>query len=170
MNYTAKFRVGLVVRIYLSLLIGSMLIIQPCAALAVVPERAGPALTADQRVSQALLRLSFGVRPGDFDAVKKIGVAKYIEQQLNPDSIDDSALDKRLAKLPTLMFSNPTMAEQYNPPKPTPTLTPTPATTPTGASPTADASKSTSTPKMDAASPMMNSEAMMSAAAPSILP
>ncbi|HEX3101451.1 MAG TPA: DUF1800 family protein, partial [Pyrinomonadaceae bacterium] len=106
------------IRIFLSLGICTLIIVQPCAALAAAPEPTGPILTADQRVSQALLRLSFGVRPGDFEAVKKIGVAKYIEQQLDPESIDDSALDKRLAKLPTLTLPTPTMAEQYNPPKP----------------------------------------------------
>ena len=112
MKILSNSRISIVTRISLSLIVSTLIVTQPCAAFAAVPEtdNLGPALTADQRVSQALLRLSFGVRPGDFEAVKKIGVAKYIEQQLDPNSIDDSALDKRLAKLPTLSLSNPTMA------------------------------------------------------------
>jgi uncharacterized protein (DUF1800 family) len=85
-------------------------------------------LSQDQRVVQALSRLTFGARPGDFDRVKKMGVDAFIEEQLNPDSIDDTALFKRLEKLPTLNLATPTLAEQYNPPKPPPT--PTPAATP----------------------------------------
>ncbi|MGI8555561.1 MAG: DUF1800 domain-containing protein [Pyrinomonadaceae bacterium] len=83
-------------------------------------------LTENQRINQILSRLSFGARPGDFEKVKAMGVKNYIEQQLNPDSIDDSALDARLAKLPTLMLPTPTLAEQYNPPKPPPTPSPSP--------------------------------------------
>ena len=155
----SKTRVVFVARIFLSLMIGTLIVTDPCAAFAAVPEY-NRALTADQRISQVLLRLSFGVRPGDFDTVKKIGVARYIQQQLDPDSIDDAALDKRLAKLPTLGLSNPTIAELYNPPKPPPTPSPTPAKTIAAA----DA------PKMDAASPMMNSATMTVSASPSPTP
>ncbi len=165
MKVFSKSRVLFVTQILFSMLVVMLMIVQPCASLAAVPE-SGTALTPDQRVSQALLRLSFGVRPGEFDAVKKLGVAKYIEQQLDPDSIDDSALDKRLAKLPTLTLSNPTLAEQYNPPKPPPTPTPTPVGT---AAP--DAAKvATDAPKMDAAKPMMDATMMGVTAAPSPTP
>ncbi len=160
MKFFFNSRVSVVTRIFLSLVVCTPIVTQPCVAFTAAPElfAASPTLTADQRVSQTLLRLSFGVRPGDFEAVKKGGVAHYIERQLDPDSIDDSALDKRLAKLPTLTLSNPSMAEQYNPPKPTPT--PTPSPTPAATSVTADS------PKMGSATSTMNSEAMMSAATP----
>lgn len=82
------------------------------------------ALTRDQRIVQVLSRLTFGARPGDVERVKKIGVEAFISQQLDPDSIDDSALLKRLERLPTLNLSTPILAEQYNPPKPSPTPTP----------------------------------------------
>ena len=88
------------------------------------PNSPKAALTPDQRVDQVLQRLTFGPRPGDLETVKKIGVKAYIEQQLDPDAIEDSSLNKRLEKLPTLMLSNPTLAEVYNPPKPKPTPTP----------------------------------------------
>ena len=41
-------------------------------------------LSEDQRVMHVLNRLGFGARPGDVDRVRRIGVEKYIEQQLHP--------------------------------------------------------------------------------------
>ncbi|MEP7074744.1 MAG: DUF1800 domain-containing protein [Acidobacteriota bacterium] len=105
----------------------SILALQPIAVAAapIVPPPVN-----DRNVRQALNRLTFGAKPGDFEAVKKMGVKAFIEQQLSPDTIDDSVLDKKLEKLPTLMLSNPTIAELYNPPKPPPTPTPVPAASP----------------------------------------
>ena len=139
-------------RLFTSLLL--LLTLQPALAFPVsVPDPTRPTLTADQRIDQALQRLTFGPRPGDFDGIKKIGVRAYIEQQLDPDGIDDSTLRKRLEKLPTLMLSNPTLAEVYNPPKPKPTPTPEPKSTdtaiaePTVAPSPTPAPKPTPTPK-----------------------
>jgi uncharacterized protein (DUF1800 family) len=54
------------------------------------------ALNQRQRAIHALNRLTFGPRPGDVDLVLVKGVDAWIEDQLHPESIDDSALDKRL--------------------------------------------------------------------------
>lgn len=106
---------------FISVLVSWLVMVQPFAAFAATPGVANDrALTSDQRAVQVLSRLTFGARPGDLDAVKKMGVQAFIDRQLSPDSIDDSALQKRLNRLPTLMLSNPTIAELYNPPKPTP--------------------------------------------------
>lgn len=86
------------------------------------------AVSNERRAIQALSRLTFGARPGDLERVKKIGVDAFIAGQLAPDNIDDSKLSKLLDKLPTLNLWTPTIAEQYNPPKPPPT--PTPAASP----------------------------------------
>jgi len=59
-------------------------------------------LTQEQRGIHALNRLTFGPRPGDLDSVLKMGVDKWIDQQLHPESIDDSALNARLVPLRTL--------------------------------------------------------------------
>jgi uncharacterized protein (DUF1800 family) len=88
-------------------------------------------LTEDQRIAHVLARLSFGARPGDFERVKTMGVNAYIEQQLDPDSINDSTLDARLNKLPTLALAIPTLIELYTPPKPAPSPSPTPTPSPT---------------------------------------
>lgn len=90
-------------------------------------------LATDQRVRQVLSRLTFGALPGNVERVTKMGVDKFIAEQLDPDSIDDSALQKRLDRLPTLRLDAPDLAAQYNPPKPPPTPTPVPGATPAAA-------------------------------------
>ena len=59
-------------------------------------------LTDEERAIQMLNRFTFGPRPGDVEAVVKMGPDAWFEQQLNPDSIPDPALDKRLADYPSL--------------------------------------------------------------------
>src|SRR5215471_293987 len=59
-------------------------------------------LSTDQRVAHVLSRLTFGVRPGDFERVKAMGVSAFIAQQLDSDSLDDSSVINRLKTLPTL--------------------------------------------------------------------
>jgi uncharacterized protein (DUF1800 family) len=51
-------------------------------------------------VEHALNRLAYGPRPGDVERVQTIGLAKWIDQQLHPDGIDDSALKARLPEAP----------------------------------------------------------------------
>src|SRR5271167_2460881 len=55
-----------------------------------------------KRAVHALNRLTFGPRPGDVDQVAQMGVDKWIELELHPDRIDNSALDARLAPFRTL--------------------------------------------------------------------
>jgi hypothetical protein len=85
------------------------------------------ALSNDQKITHLLTRLTFGIRPGDFEHVKAIGLNEFIAQQLDPESIKDSALDERLRKLPTLTIGTPELIEQYTPPKPTPSPSPEPS-------------------------------------------
>ncbi len=61
-----------------------------------------PPLTGQERAIQMLNRFTFGPRPGDVEAVTKMGPDAWFEQQLNPDSIPDPVLDKRLADYPSL--------------------------------------------------------------------
>lgn len=44
----------------------------------------------------ALQRMAYGPRPGDIATVKQLGLAAYIEQQLAPDHIDDTACQQRV--------------------------------------------------------------------------
>ncbi len=59
-------------------------------------------LTEDEAIMHALNRLAYGPRPGDVEHVRKLGLEKWIDQQLHPESIDDSALDTRLQRYPTI--------------------------------------------------------------------
>jgi len=84
-------------------------------------------MTPDQKIAHVLSRLTFGARPGDFERVKAMGVEAFINQQLDPDSLDDSGLMAKLRKLPTLGMATPVIIEQYTPPKPVASPSPTPA-------------------------------------------
>jgi uncharacterized protein (DUF1800 family) len=94
-----------------------------------------PTMTADQRVAHVLSRLTFGARPGDFERVKAMGVEAFINQQLDPDSIDNSSVIAKLRKLPTLGMATPVLIEQYTPPKPV--ASPSPAVAKTAENSTA---------------------------------
>ena len=59
-------------------------------------------LPADQQIIQALNRLTFGPRPGDALKVRAIGLDKWIDQQLHPERINDSAIDRFVASYPAI--------------------------------------------------------------------
>ena len=44
----------------------------------------------DQRIEQALNRLTFGARPGDAAEVKAMGLKVWIDRQLHPDRIAEN--------------------------------------------------------------------------------
>ncbi len=70
-------------------------------------------LTQQQRVLQALNRLTFGPRPGDVAAVESMGLNKWIDEQLHPETIDDSALEARLAAYPAMQLSLRDLVEYF---------------------------------------------------------
>ncbi len=70
-------------------------------------------LTETQKIIHVLNRLGFGVRPGDVEKVKSIGIDKYIEQQLNSASINDSIADEKVKNLPVLKMSNEELFAKY---------------------------------------------------------
>jgi uncharacterized protein (DUF1800 family) len=74
-------------------------------------------LSADEAILHALNRLAYGPRPGDMDRIKQMGLAKWIDQQLNPKSIDDSAVEARLEIYPTLKMSTSKLLAEYPQPK-----------------------------------------------------
>src|SRR5260370_20405924 len=95
-----------------------MLILLCIAALALACSRgvrkdAGPPLAADvpqtlararglsqaETVEHLLSRATFGPRPQDCARVQRIGAAALLEEQLHPQSIADSALERRLGQL-----------------------------------------------------------------------
>jgi uncharacterized protein (DUF1800 family) len=75
---------------------------------------APPSSASDQRRAlHALNRLTFGPRPGDVQHVMTIGVDQWIELQLHPARIDDSALNARLQSFRTLRMSTKELAENF---------------------------------------------------------
>src|SRR5260221_1398148 len=69
-----------------------------------LPEALRSAATLAQQdpVAHVLKRVTFGPRPGQVDAVKKLGVQPYLEQQLAPQNINDDASEQRLGNYITL--------------------------------------------------------------------
>ena len=74
-------------------------------------------IQGDERVLHALNRLTFGPRPGDVAAVQAVGLPRGVEQQLNPDGIDDSALDARLAMFPAMKLQQVELMQRYPSPQ-----------------------------------------------------
>ncbi len=74
-------------------------------------------LSVDEAILHTLNRLAYGPRPGDVERVRQMGLAKWIDQQLNPNSIDDKAVEARLQGYPTLRMSSATLLAEYPQPK-----------------------------------------------------
>jgi len=70
-------------------------------------------LSEEQRIIHVLNRLGFGARPGDVERVKAMGLEKYIEQQLHPEQIADSAAETRLRELSVLNMTTAELYEKY---------------------------------------------------------
>ena len=62
-------------------------------------------LHGDDRILQALNRFTFGPRPGDLEAVRVLGLEKWFARQLRPETIDNSALEVRLAQFPAMQWN-----------------------------------------------------------------
>ena len=88
-----------------------------------IPAPAAPAkgrvarLTEDQRILHLLNRIAFGPRPGDIGRIKQAGVDRFIEEQLHPETIDDSDLETRLEVLPTQRLASAELYQFYPPPQ-----------------------------------------------------
>src|SRR5882672_5271064 len=74
-------------------------------------------LSPDEAILHALNRLAYGPRPGDVERVRQMGLAKWIEQQLNPNAIEDRAVEARLEQFPTLRMSTAKLLAEYPQPK-----------------------------------------------------
>ncbi|HEX6124640.1 MAG TPA: DUF1800 domain-containing protein [Pyrinomonadaceae bacterium] len=70
-------------------------------------------LTEDQKIVHVLNRLGFGARPGDVAKVRATGLQKYIDQQLNPASIDDAVAESRVSRLEIFKMSTAEVFGKY---------------------------------------------------------
>jgi uncharacterized protein (DUF1800 family) len=80
-------------------------------------------LSQDKQIVHVLNRLTFGQRPGDVEAVRRLGVAKWIELQLHPDQISENpSLDAKLKPLETLRMDLSEIVKKYTPNMQQPTM------------------------------------------------
>jgi uncharacterized protein (DUF1800 family) len=74
------------------------------------------AAPVNPKIVHLLNRLTLGIRPGEIDRVQQLGVDKYIQQQLNPDSIAESPIvTEKLAQLDAVNLSPVELFQRYNP-------------------------------------------------------
>ena len=73
-------------------------------------------LSPEQKILQALNRLTFGARPGDIEEVRRLGVEKWIALQLHPERIaEDPELEARLKPLETIRMETAEVFSKYFP-------------------------------------------------------
>lgn len=70
-------------------------------------------LSEDQRIIHALNRLGYGPRPGDVERVKQMGLAVYVEGQLDPGRLPDHRVEASLQAFPVLTMSVPALLHAY---------------------------------------------------------
>jgi len=81
---------------------------------AIIPSVAAPPSAAtDRAIVHLLNRIAYGPRPGDVEKVRAIGIERYIDQQLHPERIPDTAMSARLSGLTTIGMSSREIAENY---------------------------------------------------------
>ena len=77
------------------------------------------ALAPAKQAAHVLNRVAFGPRPADIAEVRRIGVERWIRQQLDPATIPDSAmLASKLATLGSQKLTTWQLFERYQPPAP----------------------------------------------------
>jgi uncharacterized protein (DUF1800 family) len=70
-------------------------------------------LSADQQIIQALNRLTFGAKPGDILKVRTMGLDNWINQQLQPNKINDDAMSSFVARYSALDDNQSDLLRQY---------------------------------------------------------
>ncbi|MDO8479697.1 MAG: DUF1800 domain-containing protein [Candidatus Rokubacteria bacterium] len=70
-------------------------------------------LSQDQQITHTLNRLGYGPRPGDVERVLQMGLARWIERQLEPGRIPDDRVEVALQAFPTLTMPVPELVRAY---------------------------------------------------------
>src|SRR5580765_3621070 len=95
------------------------------AVRAVAPQRpiatvTAPSVSGERQIVHVLSRLTYGARPGDVERVRAMGVSAWIDRQLRPRTVDDSATDRALVELTTLRMPISEALREF--PRPDPKL------------------------------------------------
>jgi uncharacterized protein (DUF1800 family) len=80
-----------------------------------VAARAVPS-DSDQAIVHLLNRVAYGPTPSEVEHVRRIGIERYIDEQLHPERLADARMDARLAELQTLRMSSREIAERFEVP------------------------------------------------------
>jgi uncharacterized protein (DUF1800 family) len=70
-------------------------------------------LSEEQQIIHVLNRLGFGARPGDVERVKSMGLTNYINQQLNPEKLNDTVAENKVKDLGVLTMTTAELYEKY---------------------------------------------------------
>jgi uncharacterized protein (DUF1800 family) len=85
------------------------------------PEAGAPAARGSveetARIVHVLNRLGYGPRPGDVDAVRRMGIDAWIQRQLDPGRIDDSRAEARVGALATATLPTAELRKGYEVPR-----------------------------------------------------
>jgi uncharacterized protein (DUF1800 family) len=71
----------------------------------------------DEAIVHVLSRTGFGPRAGDIETVRRVGIQRYLDEQLRPERIADEGVTARLAGLTTIGLSSQRIAEQFEMPQ-----------------------------------------------------
>lgn len=74
-------------------------------------------LNEGEAILHALNRLGYGPRPGDVERVRAMGLERWVDQQLHPATIEDSAVEARLAVYPTISMTSSALITEYPTPE-----------------------------------------------------
>lgn len=77
------------------------------------PQPPSTPLSNDEKVLHILNRFTYGPRPGDLERVRAMGLNAWFQQQLNPQSVKDDALEARLESYPAMQLPLAKLMEIY---------------------------------------------------------
>ena len=97
-----------------ALLMAAMIATQSFAALSdTAKDPKKRRLSEEQQIIHVLNRLGFGARPGDVERVKSMGLTNYINQQLNPEKLNDTIAENKVKDLGVLTLTTAQLYEKY---------------------------------------------------------
>lgn len=73
-------------------------------------------VSEEQKAEHLLNRITYGPRSGDTERVMKMGLTKYIDEQLHPERISDKVVEEKLKSIESIHMSNAEIAKLYPPP------------------------------------------------------
>jgi uncharacterized protein (DUF1800 family) len=100
-----------------AILCSAGLVLGTTLVLSGAPAPRQPIPNDDKTIGHVLNRLGFGARPGDVERVRAMGLDHYIDEQLHPERIADSDVERRVAGLTTLKMSSRQIAEAFEIPQ-----------------------------------------------------